>query len=118
MTLSEATNLVAARGFTIRPQIPHYGEESSHCAYLYRNDGEVISYGEKDFQVWEYILLVSYEGCFLEAIYEKYLAPKETRRPKGRDVQKVGDPYTDHQKRGFLPIYITILRSEEELSAV
>ncbi len=101
MTLSQATSIVTARGFVARPQIPHYAEESPWCAYLQRGR--------------EYLLLVGapfHEG-FLEAVHETYIAPKETRRPKGKDSHVKGEPYTAHQKAGFLPITATLLRGTQ-----
>ena len=69
----------------------------------------------KDFR---YLSLVSYEGRFVEAVYHVYLATRNTRMPKGRDVTKEGDRYSDFQKRGFKSVFSALPRTRDELVSV
>lgn len=102
MTLVEATSLVRTQGFNVIPQVPHFAQEDDYACYLYRKG-----------QYHEYMLLVSHDNAFLEGVYERYLASKDTRRPKGRDTQKKDDPYTEYQRKGFIPVYATIVRGSD-----
>lgn len=119
MTLPDATSLLLSRGFQVIPQMPDFEREDSWAVYMRRT-------GHTDTPTWEgakttheYTLIVSKDGVMLEVVYERYLAPKQTRRPKGRAVFKKSgdrvDQYSDHQYKGFVPIYATILRGREGL---
>ncbi len=126
MTLPDTISVVVSRGWKPHPQAhqppkpdDHFGTHDDYAAYFSR-------VGHTDTPTWEgakstheYLLIISKDGVVLEMVYERYLAPKNTRRPKGRAVFKRNgdrvDQYSDHQYKGFVSIYATILRGEEGL---
>lgn len=104
MTLPEAISPFLGAGFAPEPHAPHFGQELSGVSYLRRTH--------------TYVSLVGYLGHFTEAVWEVYLAPKNTRRPKGSDTKEKGAQYSDHQFRGFVPVETRLLRTREELDSV
>jgi hypothetical protein len=64
-----------------------------------------VAYLNKGFH---YVSLTSYEGRFVEGVYEVYLTVKNTRA-KGNPKRE------EAEKRGFLPKSATIFRSLHEL---
>lgn len=87
------------------PLRDHFGYFISGLAYMYRT-GQGAH---------EYLSLISYENRVIEVIYERYLAPKNTRRPKGKDFTKAGAAHSDHQMKGYSPVALSIYRDWDEL---
>ncbi len=121
MTLSDAISLAQSRGFEPISQTPDFERHDEWACYA-RRVVRAVETWEGTKQVHEYLLLISRDGVFLEAVLEEYLAPKQTKRPKGRATfKKRGDKtdvYSDHQYKGFTPIYATILRGREGLESL
>lgn len=121
MTLSDAISLAQSRGFEPISQTPDFERHDEWACYA-RRVGPAIDTWEGLKPIHEYLLLVSRDGVFLEGVFERYLAPKQTKRPKGRAAfKKRGDKidvYSDYQYKGFAPIYATILRGREELETL
>lgn len=106
MTLAEVITPFLAAGFAPEPHEPHFETVLSGVTYLRRGHA--------------YVSLVSYENRFVETVWEVYLAPKNTRRPKGPDTKEKDAngkeaKYSDHQLRGFVPIETRLLRTREDL---
>lgn len=124
MILANSTSLLLSKGFQIIPQTPDFEREDPWATYMRR-------IGHTDTPTWEgaestheYLLIVADRTTLevIESVYERYLAPKVTRRPKSRAVYKKKgeqvDHYSDLQYKGFYPIHATILRGDEALTAL
>jgi hypothetical protein len=98
--VEEIIKYLASLGFAELTHKEHFGENIPYVYYCGRGN--------------EYISLTSYEGRFVEGCYELYLAPKNTRRPKGRDTKRDKEEYTEWQKKGFLPIKTTLPKSLDD----
>lgn len=101
------TEFAKSVGFTSADQVAHFEYQIPYVDYLSRSrDGQ-----------HEYLSLVHYEGQFVEAVYEIFLAPKQTRRPKGRDSKVKDSKYTRWQLDGFVSARATLLRDPEDIRA-
>lgn len=135
MTLPEVTSPFLAAGFAPEPQAPHFGQELTGANYLRRSHTYVFlcgydpeyhanliprTYAEMraDTPARTHNGPREYGGIFCEAVWEVYLAPKNTRRPKGPDTKGKDDPYSKHQLAGFVPIETRLLRIREDLDSV
>jgi hypothetical protein len=96
-------NSLLQLGFTPHSHKEHFGCEIPYVDYLYKK-------GEKHV----YVSLSNYDGKFVEAVYEEYLAPKNTRIKGKNNVPKQGE-YSEFQKKGFEPVDIKLFRDENEL---
>lgn len=62
---------------------------------------------------YQYFFLCRYEGKVVEVVFEEYLAPKNTRKPKGEpkvEKLKPGE-FSEYQKKGFSTVDIGICRN-------
>ena len=103
-------NLLLSYGFVERLQKPDFESHDESCLYCERNAKSVNGY-----PLYEYVLLISYDGKFCEAVYEQYVNKKDTFKAKGRDEKKPNEPYSKFQKMGKASVYATIFRSLEDL---
>jgi hypothetical protein len=92
-------DLLNANGFVPADQVKHFGKVIPYVYYAFR-----VRNG-----VHEYVSLVFYEGKFVEAVYELYMAEKNTYRVKGTPKQ------SERAKRGFASLTGSLLRSYETL---
>lgn len=68
----------------------------------------------------QYFFLCRFEGNVVESVFEEYLAPKNTRKPKGvpkNEVLKPGE-FSDYQKKGFSTVKIGICRSLRDVENI
>jgi len=107
-TVQEFANHLIECGFVEQDQLAHFGDPIKHNWYGLRQNGKR----------YQYILLVGYlDGTFLEAVYECYHAPKNTRLPKlnfpkGPQLQVYIEGLIN---KGFWPARITLARNKESL---
>lgn len=100
-------DLLIDSGYIHVDQLDHFDYTVPYLFYLYRVN--------KHYH--EYISIVTYDGGFCEAIQELFLSPKKTKaRPKGKDSQRKGDPYTEFQRKGFAPAHTAIARTPEDFA--
>jgi hypothetical protein len=66
---------------------------------------------------WQYLFICRFEGKAVEVTFEEYLAPKNTRKPKGEPKKENLKPgeYTENQKKGFDNIRCGLCRSIEDV---
>jgi hypothetical protein len=95
-------DLLTDQGFIPADQVKDFGMEVEGVYYAVR----------KREAIYEYVSLMSYEGRFVEACYELFMAEKNTRKPKG--MLK----YSEMIKRGFSPLAASLPRSLHELAQV
>jgi hypothetical protein len=92
----------------------HFGEKGKenvlpHVYYASRQ-------GEQDgLPLFEYVSLVYYDGKFCEAVYESYIAKKNSRAPSGRDEKPKGEKYSKFEKSGQKAIFSMLYRNWKEL---
>lgn len=103
-SVNRICHIFLTAGFKPEDHIPHFGSVLSGVNYLRRD--------------FTYVSIVSYEGEFCEAVYEVYFASKNTRAPKGRDTKGKDVKYSDFQLRGFVPVEMHLLRTEEEIMKI
>lgn len=96
-------NELLARGFALHNHKEHFGCEIPYVDYLYKKG-----------QTHVYVSLVNYDGKFCEAVYEEYLAPKNTY-VKGKNNKPKPGEYSEFQKKGFEAIALGLFRNEKEL---
>lgn len=90
-----------ALGFQYADQFKDFSDNIKNVDYLYRVlDGR-----------YQYVCLVNYDGKFVEAVLEEYLAVKNTRRPKAPLKME------ELQARGFYPTRITLGRSWQDVES-
>ncbi len=121
MTLDEATSLCLAHGFQLDEQVGTPDEIIPYVRFLHRGFHylSLIAYdpvfmanrlprtyaemkADAPFRMID--PSVRCNGTFVEGCFEVYLAPKNTRRPKTKDFTKESEQYSEHQKKGFIPI--------------
>lgn len=108
--MNEYKKLLLSHGFTEKCQKPDFSSHDNNCFYCERNVKKA-----NDFPLFEYVLLVSHDGKFCEAVYESYVNKKDTYPGKGRDEKKANEPYSKFQKMGKAPVYTTIFRDLKDL---
>lgn len=93
-------DLLNANGFLPADQMKHFGSVLPGVYYAYKVRGGI----------YEYVSLVSYEGRFCEAVYELYMAEKNTFRAKGTPKP------SELAKRGFLQLVAALPRTMADLT--
>ena len=97
--LKTTSDLLARNGFTPGDQAKDFGEVIPYVEYATRvKDGR-----------HQYFSIISYEGRFCEAVWEVYLKPKNTRRPKGVQDRK------QLETGGYVAVETGLLRSLAEI---
>lgn len=92
------TNTLQSIGFTPYDHEPHFGAELPGVTYLYRTFGTNH----------QYVSLISYEGRTVEAVFESYHAPKNTKR--GANLKS-----REAQDKGFAPLAARLYWTEADL---
>ena len=95
-------NLLTKHGFVPENQEKDFGMNIKYVYYCSRYH----------MSKYEYISLVSYDGKFLEAIYEHYLAPKNNKKKLKLKNEK---EIIESQKLGLIAYRATLLRNEKEI---
>jgi len=95
------TALLLQAGFVNSDQVKDFGAVLKDVDYLFRKKGDV----------YEYVSLMYFEGRLLEVVYEGYLAPKNTRKPKGDLASK------ESLRLGYTPQAVAIYRSADAVLA-
>ena len=104
--MQKAIQLLKSKDFLEMGHWEHFGSSLPGVYYAWRH-------GSND--EMEYVSLVSYEGKFVEAVYEKYLVSKNTRVPKSKDFKAKDEVHSDFQKRGFLPVEVALCHGFKQL---
>jgi hypothetical protein len=98
--MKEYLELLTRNGYVPTDQTKDFGSELHNVHYLIK----------KRATSWEYVSLVFYEDKFCEAVYELYMAEKNTRRAKGTPKA------SEFAKKGYNTLLASLPRTMTDLT--
>lgn len=99
--MSVYTDLLSANGYVDADHVKDFGSVLNGVHYVFR----------KTENVYEYVQVVSYDGMFCEAVYEIYVAQKNSMKYKGSNTKEAA-------QRGYQSVMATIVRTPTDLESV
>lgn len=96
-----------SRGFVDGDMAKDLGLTIPYIIYLHRT---FAANSESQFQ-HQYLSLITYEGVFVEAVFEVYLVPKNPHKPKSIGSMKV----SEQERKGYATVHSALPRSMEEI---
>lgn len=110
--VNKEVQFLANHGFTEHSQKEHFGDSVPYVYYASRQTKKLDGV-----PLWEYVTLVFYfdNGAFLEAVYEAYVAKKNSYAGKGKDEKPAGQKYSKFEKSGQKPVFALLYRDLNEL---
>lgn len=99
--MSAYNDLLAKNGYVPADHFKDFGSVLNDVHYVFR----------KTENVHEYVQVVSYEGVFCEAVYEIYVAEKNSGKFKGNNTKEAA-------QRGYQSVMATLVRKLDDLENV